>query len=170
LNHLNLPPNITIFPRVHHVIERNADNSGDIVVKTLVPKEQITVSYLYYPPLFVDGVNSFVKSEECLAKSVSAIPMEQPTKPALFAVWLLMFIGASTLFYWLVKALFLYLLVDMQKKAASISGFFGADVVLIQCLRIIISTFIITGDKIPLFRIELQWITKQSNLMEIQPS
>ncbi len=100
LVHGVLPVNITIYPPIQHSIERNPDDSGEIVIPVLVPQEQVTVSYLYLPPLLWNQINHSTKSDEGFAKIVNVIPMPQPSKTVLGAVWALMFLGASLLFYW----------------------------------------------------------------------
>lgn len=103
LMHGVLPPNITLYPQVKHSIERNADGSGEIVIPVLVPKEQITVSYLYFPPLLWSQVNTSTKSDDGFAKVINVVPMPRPSKAAIYAVWGLMFVGASFILYWLVR-------------------------------------------------------------------
>lgn len=100
LVHGVLPVNITIYPPIQHSIDRNPDDSGEIVIPVLVPQEQVTVSYLYFPPLLWNQINLSTKSDEGFAKIVNVIPMPQPSKTVLGAVWALMFLGASLLFYW----------------------------------------------------------------------
>ena len=48
LAHAVLPPNITVYPPINYLIERNPEGAGEIVFPILVPKEQVTVSYLYF--------------------------------------------------------------------------------------------------------------------------
>ena len=103
LTHGVLPINITVYPPVQHTIERNPDGAGEIVFPVLVPKEQVTVSYLYFPPLLWNQINLNTKSDEGFAKIINVIPIPQPSKGVIAAVWGLMFIGASFLFYWLVR-------------------------------------------------------------------
>lgn len=103
LVHNVLPLNISIFPPIQHSVERNPDNSGEIVIPILVPKEQITISYLYFPPLTWDRINSITKSDDGLAKIINVIPVPQFSKWFTFLVWFLMFIGASFLLYWLMR-------------------------------------------------------------------
>ena len=103
LVHSVLPIHITVYPPVQHTIERNPEGSGDIVLPVLVPKEQVTVSYLYFPPLLWNQINVNTKSDEGFAKIINVIPMPQPNKVVLATVWILMFVGASFLFYWLVR-------------------------------------------------------------------
>jgi hypothetical protein len=103
LTHGVLPPNVTIYPPVQHSIERNSDGSGEIVLPVLVPKEQVTVSYLYFPPLLWNQINNNTKSDEGFAKIINVMPVPRPSKGVIVAVWLLAFIGASFVLYWLVR-------------------------------------------------------------------
>ena len=103
LSHAVLPPDFTIYPPIQYSIERNPEGDSEIVIPVLVPKEQITISYLYFPPLIWNQVNHNTKSDEGFAKIINVIPMPQPSKAILAAVWFLMLVGASFIFYWLVR-------------------------------------------------------------------
>lgn len=103
LTHAVLPINIAVYPPVQYSIERNPEGAGEIVIPVLVPKEQVTVSYLYFPPLFWGQINVNTKSDEGFAKIINVIPMPQPNKTVIVCIWALMFVGASFLFYWLVR-------------------------------------------------------------------
>ncbi|MFN0039968.1 MAG: hypothetical protein ACKVP2_10700 [Burkholderiales bacterium] len=103
LTHGVLPINITVYPPMQYAIERNPEGAGEIVFPVLVPKEQVTVSYLYFPPLLWNQINVNTKSDEGFAKIINVIPIPQPNKAVIAVVWGLMFIGASFLFYWLIR-------------------------------------------------------------------
>ena len=109
LTHANLPANVVVYPPVKYLIERNPvsqlnpEGAGEIIFPVLVPKEQVTISYLYAPPLTWSQINVNTKSDEGFAKIINAIPMPQSNKVILFGTWILSFIGASFLFYWLVR-------------------------------------------------------------------
>lgn len=103
LVHDFLPIDINIYPPIKYSLERNSDNSGDIVIPIMVPKEQITISYLYFPPMTYDKINRFAKSDDGFAKVIKVIPMPQPPKVLIYIVWFLVFIGLSFLLYWLMK-------------------------------------------------------------------
>jgi hypothetical protein len=103
LTHGILPVHITVYPPVQYTIQRNPEGSGEIVIPVLVSKEQVTVSYLYFPPLLWNQINVNTKSDDGFAKIINVIPMPQPRKGILAAVWALVFVGASFLFYWLVR-------------------------------------------------------------------
>jgi hypothetical protein len=99
LVHAVLPINITIYPPVAYSIERNPEGTGEIVLPALVPKEQVTVSYLYFPPLLWNQINVSTKSDDGFAKILNVIPMPQPSKAVIAVIWSLVFVGASFLFY-----------------------------------------------------------------------
>lgn len=103
LSHAVLPINVTVYPPVQYTIERNPEGAGEIVFPSLVPKEQVTVSYLYFPPLLWSQINVSTKSDEGFAKIISVIPIPQPNKAVIACLWGLIFVGASFLMYWLVR-------------------------------------------------------------------
>ena len=103
LTHGVLPVNFTVYPPVQYTIQRNPEGSGEIVIPVLVAKEQVTVSYRYFPPLLWNQINVNTKSDDGFAKIINVIPMPQPRKAVIAAVGALMFVGASFLFYLLVR-------------------------------------------------------------------
>lgn len=96
----NFLPAFQIFPQLSHEVIRGADSSAEIVIPTLVPGEQINVSYIYFPPNLWSQVHSYCKSDEMSAKYINIIPAAQLNKLQLSVIWGLMFVGASTLVYW----------------------------------------------------------------------
>lgn len=100
LSHLVLPQ-FNIFPSVPYTVEQLPDGSSDIVIPTLVPKQQVTVSYLYYPPLLFTGVNSGIRSDQGFAKPVELeISAKNSTTFNIFAASLFL-LGCGTVFYWI---------------------------------------------------------------------
>ncbi len=103
LGHNVMPPNVSLYPNIPYKIENTPEGASEIVIPQLVPKEQVTISYLYFPPTTLNLINSYTKSDEGFAKRINVIPMPQPPKFALLTVWFLMFVGASFLIYWLIR-------------------------------------------------------------------
>lgn len=103
LGHNILPENINIYPEIQYKIEATPSGSSEIVLNSLVPKEQVTISYLYFPPITWDKINTYTKSDDGLAKIIKVIPMPQPAKWSLILAWFLIFIGASVSLYWLLQ-------------------------------------------------------------------
>lgn len=75
--HHAILPEFNIWPVVVYNIETLPDGSKDIVIPTLVPGEEITVSYLYFPPLVVAQINAGIKSEQGFAKQITVLLQRQ---------------------------------------------------------------------------------------------
>lgn len=104
IGHAFFPPSYNIFPPVSHTLQW-FHQSAEIIIPVLAPGEQITVSYLYFPPLLWSQVVGHVKCDEGLAEGVSAIPNAPLSKQARWSIGMLAFAGASILLYWALAAL-----------------------------------------------------------------
>jgi hypothetical protein len=93
LMHSNLPFDIEIHPPIKHSIERNPDGSGEIILPILVPREQVTISYLYFPPLIWSEINTDVKSNEGFAKLINVIHVPRYSPWILGTLWFFVFFG-----------------------------------------------------------------------------
>ncbi len=100
IGHSFLPKGFKVYPPVNYSVIESPSGSAEILIPTLVPGEEVSVSYLYFPPLTWNQVNAYTKSDEGFAKIINAIPTPQPSKFVVLIIWLLMFLGASTLTYW----------------------------------------------------------------------
>ncbi|MFB9244839.1 hypothetical protein IV454_14535 [Massilia antarctica] len=98
--HNVLPQNIFIHPPVEY--STNA-RTNEIIIPRLVPKESITISYLYYPPLTCGHVHLHVKSDVGFAKSLEVVEIVRPSRIFNWMFLALCFIGASYLIYWIIK-------------------------------------------------------------------
>jgi hypothetical protein len=58
----NVLPDFVIWPEVQHHTEDLPSGGREIVIPTLVPGEQIIISYLYFPPVTFDQVNAGILS------------------------------------------------------------------------------------------------------------
>ena len=111
VGHDYLPRDFTIFPKNKVYEEKEAPGGGkNIVFPKLVPKETITISYLYYPPLTYQQVNSQVTHDEGFAKPIPVLISKQYPKWQLKIVALFIFLGIVAFFYiivWLIRVIFL---------------------------------------------------------------
>ena len=98
ISHITLP-NYNVFPQVNFSVEELPGGASDIIIPTLVPGEQITVSYLYYPPTTWRDINGPVKSDEGFAKVLNVLPMVQYPKWFNAIMAALILVGLSTLVY-----------------------------------------------------------------------
>lgn len=49
VGHNTLPENYQLYPAIPHSVEGASDGINEIVLPQLVPGEQVTISYLYFP-------------------------------------------------------------------------------------------------------------------------
>lgn len=106
LGHHFLPVNLRIEPQINYRIEKNPEGAAEIVIQTLVPKEQVTISYLYFPPTTWHQINSYTKSDDGYAKIVNVIPTPQPSTVVQWTYRALVLIGASYVTYWVLRLIF----------------------------------------------------------------
>jgi hypothetical protein len=105
IGHHILPINTKISPDLPCTIEHGSDGGSEIVIASLAPKQQFTLSYLYYPPLTWDKINSYTKCDEGMAEIITVLPSPQPKKWIIWALGFLVLVGFFTviylLYYWL---------------------------------------------------------------------
>lgn len=92
-------PDHHVTPPVPYTIDNTPGGSQDIVIPTLVPGEQVVVSYLYWPPLIAGNVNTGVKHDEGFAQFVPVLLQRQFPPMVNRLVGLLMLCGAMALAY-----------------------------------------------------------------------
>ena len=90
---------ISTFRVRTHEIRKVPDKGNEIYIPSMVAKEQLTISYLYYPPTTFNQINTYVKSEVGHAHFIEVLLQPRPPKWILALIWLLMIVGAITLIY-----------------------------------------------------------------------
>lgn len=101
IGHNYLPKSFQLYPQLTHEIAWGTNGSAEILIPTLVPSEQVNISYLYWPPVVWSKIHSYCKCDEVNAKYLNVAPTQQLSKLQLTVLWSLIFIGASTVVYWL---------------------------------------------------------------------
>lgn len=99
IGHNFLPSSYQIFPQVAHQVVGGVGGVAEILIPTLVADEEISISYLYFPPLMYTGINSYTKFDDGNAKAVNAMLIPIPSRIAKFTYLSLMFVGASSIVY-----------------------------------------------------------------------
>jgi hypothetical protein len=89
---------------VKHSIEEVQGGGKDIVFPTLVPNEQITISYMYFPPTTYERVTQGVKSDEGFAQVVPVLLTRQYPRWVQRVLKLLLLAGAVAVLYLLTLA------------------------------------------------------------------
>ncbi|MAQ00988.1 MAG: hypothetical protein CL586_02490 [Alteromonadaceae bacterium] len=101
IGHNLLPKSFQLFPQLTHEVTRGDNDSAEILIPTLVPGERVSISYLYWPPVVWGQIHSYCKCDETNAKYLNVAPTQQLTQFQNGILLLLMFIGATTIVYWL---------------------------------------------------------------------
>ena len=92
-------PNFNILPPVKHQVEDVPNTGQDILIPTIVPGEEITISYLYFPPFTHDRINAGVKFDEGFAKPIPVLLQQQYPHWLRYIALGLMLTGVSALAY-----------------------------------------------------------------------
>jgi hypothetical protein len=71
----------------------------EIVIPTLVPKKEVTVTYLYFPPLTWSQVNTHLESDDGPVRVIRVLPTLQLPKWAIVVLWGLIVYGVIALLY-----------------------------------------------------------------------
>jgi hypothetical protein len=100
---LKPPLNFSVHPPTAFTRTPLAGGGEEITFPVLVPGQQVTVSYLYFPPLLVGQINMPISSDEGMARVLNVLPTPQLPRWRLVIVWVLMFIGVVALIYLLVE-------------------------------------------------------------------
>jgi hypothetical protein len=98
LGHISLP-DFNVNPEVQYQVVDLPGAGKELVFPTLVPAEQLTVSYLYPPPMTYAQINSYVKSDEGMAKVVTVLLQQQYPRSVTILAGVLMLAGALTVLY-----------------------------------------------------------------------
>ena len=76
LTHMVLP-DFNIWPALMHSVETLPTGERDIVIPTLVPGQEVTISYLYFPPLTVAQINAGIRHDQGFAQAIPVLLQRQ---------------------------------------------------------------------------------------------
>lgn len=92
-------PDFNIWPAVQHYVDDLPGGFREIVIPVVVPGEEITISYLYFPPLTYAQVNAGIKSDEGFAHQIPVLLQRQYGRLFNTTVGALMLVGFVSLAY-----------------------------------------------------------------------
>ncbi|MEO1078527.1 MAG: hypothetical protein AAFY29_03155 [Pseudomonadota bacterium] len=92
-------PDFQVWPDIEHGVADLPNGSKDIVIPVIIPGQQITVSYLYFPPLKADQIHAGIRHEEGFAQAIPVLMQRQ--YPRWFSQLLggLVLVGLATIAY-----------------------------------------------------------------------
>ena len=103
LRHIVLP-DFNVWPGLQHHVEDLPGGEREIVIPRIVAGEEVTISYLYLPPLTVAQINAGIKSDEGFAHSVPVLLQRQYPQWFNLSAFVLMLLGLMTALYLLFVA------------------------------------------------------------------
>ncbi len=92
-------PDFNIWPALQHHVEDVPGGGREIVIPTLVPSEEVTISYLYFAPVTVAQVNAGIKSDQGFAHAIPVLLQRQYPKWFNLSAAFLMIVGLVSLVY-----------------------------------------------------------------------
>jgi hypothetical protein len=90
---------VYVEPGVNYSIQKLPGGEEEILFPILVSKQQVTISYLYFPPLTFHFINLPIRSDEGIARQVNVLPTVQPPRWLSVVVFALALIGLATVAY-----------------------------------------------------------------------
>lgn len=105
----NIFPDIscTVSPPIEYEVKK-IENGTELIFPIMVPKEQITISYLYFPPVVCSQINTYVKSDEGFARVIHVIPSPQLPRWLEIILYFLLFIGGVATINYLIKLILFF--------------------------------------------------------------
>ena len=98
LSHTHLP-DFNIWPPVEYELKEVPNSGQDIVIPTVVPNQQLSISYLYFPPVTYANVNAGVKCDGGFATQIPVLLQRQHPNWFNFSAVALMIVGIAALVY-----------------------------------------------------------------------
>jgi hypothetical protein len=98
LGHVVLP-DFQVSPDIQHTVNSLPGGSKEILFPQLVPQKQVTITYLYFPPLTWNQVNTHVESDDGPVKILNVLPTVQMPRWQVVVIWSLIGYGVIALAY-----------------------------------------------------------------------
>lgn len=98
----HLLPDFNVFPDIEHHVQELPDGGREIVFPMLVPNEQVSISYLYLPPVVFNQIHAGIRHSQGFAKEVTALPTPQYPAWVLRVLRVLIVLGTIAALYLLI--------------------------------------------------------------------
>ena len=103
VRHNYLPKDFYVFPVVQYQVQKAPRGGAEIVFPTLVPNEQVSISYLYFPPVVYSQIHGTIRHTDGFATEVTALPTPQYPTWVLRGAKVLMILGIAAFLYIVVE-------------------------------------------------------------------
>ncbi|WP_338616421.1 hypothetical protein [Pigmentiphaga sp. CHJ604] len=103
LGHQTLP-NFSVHPDTYHEVRKLPGGGTELVFPKLGAKKQITIAYLYQPPLIFSGINTSYECDAGPVRILAMIPSARPPRPIMWALWFILLYGVGAIIYTILQA------------------------------------------------------------------
>lgn len=86
--------NVSVYPPTSYTQTMLPNGADEFLFPTLGPGQEITIFYLYYPPLTFQQINAPITSDEGMARVLTVIPRPLPPKWLQGILWALVTVGS----------------------------------------------------------------------------
>lgn len=105
VGHLINIQNFRVFPNIPFTNEVTPQGAWVLRFESLAPRQFITISYLYFPPVTFHSINQFVRFDEGEAKIIQVAPFQVRPKVWIWTYNFLAFVGLLTFIFGAYKVL-----------------------------------------------------------------
>ena len=95
----HLLPDFQVSPDIQYNVIDFPGGGKEIQFPLVVPQKQVTISYLYFPPVTWEQVNSHVESDAGPVKVITVLPQEQYSRWLVNVLRILVYVGAIAVIY-----------------------------------------------------------------------
>ena len=92
-------PDFNVYPQTNYQVENLPDGGKEIVFPTFAPKQEVIVSYLYFPPMIATQINTHLRSDEGPARMITMLLTPQLPKWKLRTLLYLIIMGIISTIY-----------------------------------------------------------------------
>jgi hypothetical protein len=95
----NILPDFHVFPNIQYQVQTLPGGGAEIVFPILVPEEQVSISYLYFPPTLYSQIHAGIRHSHGFAREVTVLPTPQLSAWIRRTLWSLVVVGAIFVLY-----------------------------------------------------------------------
>jgi hypothetical protein len=92
-------PAFSIFPPMQHHVDTLPSGERQIVIPLLQPKSQVTINYVYFPPLLWNQIHAGITSDEGSPRAVDMLVNPRPSRTVLITFFGLAALGLIAALY-----------------------------------------------------------------------
>ncbi|MCK5237111.1 MAG: hypothetical protein KAR06_09005 [Deltaproteobacteria bacterium] len=89
----------SVYPDVQYELKDLPRGGKEIIFPALIPKGEISITYLYFPPTTYDQIMTRIESDEGAAKIIDVLQVPKLSKATTALIWFLIIMGSVSTVY-----------------------------------------------------------------------